>query len=112
MKAEIYSYRAAAGLFAGLSLEGAGLLVDRDANAAFYGVRSGASADVLALAASETAEVRGLKERLWRLGALLAPPTIILPPGSIVAPTTAPPVYVPAPYTDAAAGAARLRPAR
>ena len=70
LKAEIYSYSRSRGLFAGISLEGAGLLIDREANAAFYRIRSGASADVLALAASETAEVRGLKDRLWPLGAL------------------------------------------
>lgn len=37
LKAEIYSYSRSRGLFAGLSLEGAALQIDDDANAAFYG---------------------------------------------------------------------------
>jgi lipid-binding SYLF domain-containing protein len=49
LRAEIYSYSRSRGLFAGLSLEGAGLLVDFQANQAYYGVRGGHPADVLAL---------------------------------------------------------------
>lgn len=37
LKAEIYSYSRSRGLFAGISLEGAALQIDDDANAAFYG---------------------------------------------------------------------------
>lgn len=36
-KSEIYSYSRSRGLFAGISLEGAALQIDNDANAAFYG---------------------------------------------------------------------------
>ncbi len=36
-KAEVYSYSRSRGLFAGVALEGAGLTMDRKANAAFYG---------------------------------------------------------------------------
>ena len=36
-KAEVYSYSRSRGLFAGVSLEGAGVTMDRKANAAFYG---------------------------------------------------------------------------
>jgi lipid-binding SYLF domain-containing protein len=36
-KAEVYSYSRSRGLFAGVSIEGAGLTMDRKANAAFYG---------------------------------------------------------------------------
>ncbi len=36
LRAEIYSYSRSRGLFAGLSLEGAGLVADNDATAAFY----------------------------------------------------------------------------
>jgi lipid-binding SYLF domain-containing protein len=37
LSAEIYSYSRTKGVFAGVSLEGAGLTVDADANTAFYG---------------------------------------------------------------------------
>lgn len=37
LKAEIYSYSRSRGLFAGIALEGSALLIDDDANAAFYG---------------------------------------------------------------------------
>jgi lipid-binding SYLF domain-containing protein len=37
LKAEIYSYSRNRGLFAGVSLEGAAIQIDNDANAAFYG---------------------------------------------------------------------------
>ena len=36
-KAEVYSYARSRGLFAGIALEGAGVTMDRKANAAFYG---------------------------------------------------------------------------
>jgi lipid-binding SYLF domain-containing protein len=36
-KAEVYSYSRSRGLFAGIALEGAGVTMDRKANAAFYG---------------------------------------------------------------------------
>ena len=36
-KAEVYSYSRSRGLFAGVALEGAGVTMDRKANAAFYG---------------------------------------------------------------------------
>lgn len=39
-KAEVYSYSRSRGLFAGLALEGAGVTMDRKANAAFYGSTS------------------------------------------------------------------------
>jgi lipid-binding SYLF domain-containing protein len=79
LKAEIYSYSRSRGLFAGVSLEGSGLLVDADANAAFYGLRGGRPADVLALPVSEAAEVRGLKDRLLRLAAPPTPTAIFAP---------------------------------
>jgi lipid-binding SYLF domain-containing protein len=94
LKAEIYSYSRSRGLFAGVSLEGAGLLVDGEANSAFYSLRSGRPADVLALPGSEALEVRALKDRLMRLA---APTVIVVPPGTVVAPAPAPPIYVPAP---------------
>jgi lipid-binding SYLF domain-containing protein len=39
-QAEVYSYSRTRGLFAGLALEGAGVTMDRKANAAFYGSSS------------------------------------------------------------------------
>ncbi len=39
-KAEVYSYSRSRGLFAGVALEGAGVTMDRRANAAFYGSTS------------------------------------------------------------------------
>ena len=39
-KAEVYSYSRSRGLFAGIALEGAGITMDRKANAAFYGSTS------------------------------------------------------------------------
>jgi lipid-binding SYLF domain-containing protein len=39
-KAEVYSYSRSRGLFAGIALEGAGVTMDRKANAAFYGSAS------------------------------------------------------------------------
>ena len=39
-EAEVYSYSRSRGLFAGIALEGAGVTMDRKANAAFYGSTS------------------------------------------------------------------------
>ena len=47
LKSEILSYSRSRGLFAGVSLDGAALLVDNDANAAFYGEKM-LPADILA----------------------------------------------------------------
>ncbi|GAB4413969.1 MAG: YSC84-related protein [Thermodesulfovibrionales bacterium] len=46
LKAEIYSYSRSRGLFAGISLEGAALQIDDDANRAFYGEKARAG-DIL-----------------------------------------------------------------
>lgn len=40
LKSEVYSYARSRGLFAGIALEGAGVAMDRKANAAFYGSAS------------------------------------------------------------------------
>lgn len=47
LKSEILSYSRSRGLFAGLSLEGAALLIDNDSNAAYYG-HTMAPADIVA----------------------------------------------------------------
>jgi lipid-binding SYLF domain-containing protein len=49
LKAEIFSYSRSRGLFAGVSVEGAGLLLDADANRAFYGTADVSSDKVLAV---------------------------------------------------------------
>lgn len=48
LKSEIYSYSRSRGLFAGLSVEGAVLQIDDDANKAFYGEDVARSADIFA----------------------------------------------------------------
>jgi lipid-binding SYLF domain-containing protein len=48
LKSEILSYSRSRGLFAGVSLEGAALMVDEDATDTFYGKKGLHSADVLA----------------------------------------------------------------
>jgi lipid-binding SYLF domain-containing protein len=86
LRAEIYSYSRSRGLFVGVSLEGAALLVDAGANAAFYGV--GNPAEVLAnRGAPVPAEVVRLHQELARLSLSAPPPIILAPP--------APPVPVP-----------------
>ena len=79
LRAEIYSYSRSRGLFAGVSLEGAALLMDCPANAAFYGVRDGHPADILALRGIPIplAVVR-LHEEVARMS--MSPPVIVVPP--------------------------------
>jgi lipid-binding SYLF domain-containing protein len=48
LKSEILSYSRSRGLFAGVSLEGAALLIDDDADAVYYGKKKIHAADVLA----------------------------------------------------------------
>jgi lipid-binding SYLF domain-containing protein len=48
LKSEILSYSRSRGLFAGVSLEGAALLVDKDADAAYYGNRELSASAILA----------------------------------------------------------------
>jgi lipid-binding SYLF domain-containing protein len=46
LKAEIYSYSRNRGLFAGVSLEGAAMQIDNDANAAYYGKQGVQAGDI------------------------------------------------------------------
>jgi lipid-binding SYLF domain-containing protein len=48
LKSEILSYSRSRGLFAGVALEGAALLIDNDADAAYYDKKELAAADILA----------------------------------------------------------------
>jgi lipid-binding SYLF domain-containing protein len=80
LKAEIYSYSRSRGLFAGLSLEGAGLLVDCGANEAFYGLPGGRPADVLAARATAIpAAMAALQGELLQLSAPPSPPVLMGP---------------------------------
>ena len=71
-RAEIFSYSRSRGLFAGVSVEGAGLKIDREANEAFYGIHGGHSAEVLAHRGIPAAE--GVRTEVTRLIALPPPP--------------------------------------
>src|SRR6185369_1002525 len=48
LKSGILSYSRSRGLFAGVSLEGAALMIDEDANQAYYGNKDIHSADIMA----------------------------------------------------------------
>jgi lipid-binding SYLF domain-containing protein len=75
----IFSYSRSHGLFAGLSVEGAALKIDREANESFYGIRGGHPTDVLGHKAMPAAEcVR------FELTRLIAPPPP--PPPVVVTP--------------------------
>ena len=96
LQAEIYSYSRSRGLFVGLSLEGAGLLVDCDANEAFYGIPGGSPAAVLAVRGATA--VAGLRGELAALSLPPAPPVVIPFPQ---APPLPPPTrYIPQPPPD------------
>jgi lipid-binding SYLF domain-containing protein len=72
LRAEIYSYSRSRGLFLGLSLQGAVLRPDGEANGAFYGP--------FGRRPEEAAAAERLKEWLYRLGAPPpAPPAVIVP---------------------------------
>jgi lipid-binding SYLF domain-containing protein len=94
LKAEIYSYSRSRGLFAGVSLEGAALLADTDANEGFYGLRGGRAEDVLALRGVPIpVEAERLRAQLAAMSAPPAPPPLILYPPL----GTPPPPFPPAP---------------
>jgi lipid-binding SYLF domain-containing protein len=83
LKAEIYSYSRSRGLFAGLSLEGAALLADAEANEEFYRLRGGRPEDVLNLRGVPIPVVaEALKGQLLKLTMPTAPPAIVIPPPS------------------------------
>lgn len=65
LKSEILSYSRSRGLFAGVSLEGAALLVDEDATDAYYDKKGLHASDILAgKAGKPTAATRSLKQLL------------------------------------------------
>jgi len=65
LKSEIYSYSRSRGLFAGISLDGAALTIDDDADASFYGKSDLNPKDIVAgKAGKRTQEVKELLELL------------------------------------------------
>lgn len=100
LKAEIYSYSRSRGLFAGVSVEGAGLLGDCESNEAFYRLRGGRPEDVLNLRGVPIpAAAEDLKVRLGKLTMPPAPPPIIVlppqspPPPPVSGPPPGPPAF-------------------
>jgi len=65
LKSEILSYSRSRGLFAGVSLEGAALLADNDADAAYYG-KDISTATILAGGGKKSPETRRLQQLLLR----------------------------------------------
>jgi lipid-binding SYLF domain-containing protein len=90
LRAEILSYSRSRGLFAGVSLEGAALRVNREANRSFYGLREGHAAEVMAQ--RKVGATEGLRAELARLSS--PPPPAVVPPPAVIVP---PPVTVPPP---------------
>jgi lipid-binding SYLF domain-containing protein len=66
LQAEVYSYSRSRGLFAGITINGSNLAIDKDANANFYG-NSMSSQDIFMTGKSTTEGVRILKESLEAL---------------------------------------------
>lgn len=59
LDAEVYSYSRARGFFAGVSVEGAALAIDDDANAAFYGEPGISAYEILGRSSHDIPEVGG-----------------------------------------------------
>jgi lipid-binding SYLF domain-containing protein len=96
LKAEIYSYSRSRGLFAGVSFEGAGILSDARANEAYYRVRGGQPAAILAAANLPVpAEVVQLKQQLSQLTPPTQPPVWLVP--GMPPPEGVPPLPPPTP---------------
>jgi lipid-binding SYLF domain-containing protein len=93
LQAEIYSYSRSRGLFAGLSLEGAALLMDPEATAAFYrtppaGLVDGVTGRMIPLTPPEDT----LRLKLAILSTTWAPPAVISPaPSAPPPPSSRPP---------------------
>ena len=65
LKAEIFSYSRSRGLFAGISLEGAALQIDEDANSTFYGKKEVRADDIFSGKVSTSSDsIRKLKNLL------------------------------------------------
>ncbi|HWZ14711.1 MAG TPA: lipid-binding SYLF domain-containing protein [Mucilaginibacter sp.] len=66
MSAEVYSYSRSRGLFAGISINGSNLGIDKKSNAAYYGPDA-TSQDIFEMSKSNTEAVKLLKESLGAL---------------------------------------------
>lgn len=66
LKAEILSYSRSRGLFAGVSLEGAALLIDKDANSKFYGKKVTAENLISGKGMKKSAAIKRLQGMLTR----------------------------------------------
>jgi lipid-binding SYLF domain-containing protein len=66
LEAEVYSYSRSKGLFAGLSVNGSNISVDKSANANFYGGKS-TSLSIFADGTSKSADVNELKSAIGAL---------------------------------------------
>lgn len=67
LEAEVYSYSRSKGLFAGLSINGSNISVDKSANANFYGSGASNSHDIFMTGKSSDAAVLSLKTSLAAL---------------------------------------------
>ena len=63
LEAEVYSYSRSRGLFAGITINGSNLSIDKTANANFYG-NDATSRDIFAISNSSKESVKELKESL------------------------------------------------
>jgi lipid-binding SYLF domain-containing protein len=71
LKSEILSYSRSRGLFAGVSLEGAALLIDEDATDAYYGKKGLHSSEILAgKSGKPSAATRSLKSLLIKYSSM------------------------------------------
>lgn len=75
LKAEIFSYSRSRGLFAGLSVEGAGIGVDCDANEAYYRLPGGRPGDVSLLRGNQVpASAEDLRSHITQMTQASSPP--------------------------------------
>jgi len=99
--AEIYSYSRNSGVFAGVSLDGTVISIDRSANAEFYGQRRISAGDIISGAVTKDSEsVRRLLAAVAAAGASPAGGAAPTPAGSSVPPASTP---APAPTGSAEA---------
>jgi lipid-binding SYLF domain-containing protein len=99
LKAEIFSYSRSRGLFLGVSLEGAALLIDCDSNDAFYRMPGTSPGELMTMQGPLVPPVAEmLKGQLTRLS---NPPAVQIgtppPPVVVPVPTPPPPVIAPVP---------------
>jgi lipid-binding SYLF domain-containing protein len=95
LKAEVLSYSRSRGLFVGVSLEGATLRVDREANEAFYGFPGGPPATAVTHPGVEA--VQGLRTEMFQVSTPPPPPVPVVPPTTPIAPPPTPAIVAPPP---------------